>query len=71
MFQRASVGLDVHGSREWHARSTVRPGEGFKQRLCPDSGEILAWLHLLPSPVKVVYAAGRVQQFNSYQELSA
>jgi transposase len=55
---RTSVGLDVH------ARSVVacgvdgRTGELFERRLCPDHGDVLAWLRGLPGPVAVTYEAG-------------
>ncbi|TNB67233.1 IS110 family transposase [Arthrobacter sp. BB-1] len=58
MFERTSVGLDVH------ARSVVAcaldglTGEVFRHRLTPDRDEILAWIISLPPPVKVVYEAG-------------
>lgn len=47
-----------------HALSVVacgidgQTGDMFKQRLCPDSGEILGWLCSLPGLTKVVYEAG-------------
>jgi transposase len=55
---RTSVGLDVH------ARSVVacgldgQTGELFERRLCPDHGEIIAWIRGLPGPVAVTYEAG-------------
>jgi transposase len=55
---RTSVGLDVH------ARSVVacgldgQTGELFERRLCPDHGEIIAWVRGLPGPVAVTYEAG-------------
>lgn len=58
MFERTSVGLDVH------ARSVVAcaldglTGEVFRHRLTPDRNEILAWIISLPPPAKVVYEAG-------------
>jgi transposase len=58
MFERTSIGLDVH------ARSVVGcaidgvTGEVFRRRLTPDFGEILAWILSLPGPVKSVYEAG-------------
>jgi len=33
-------------------------GEVFQRRLCPDHGEIVAWLGDLPGPVAVTYEAG-------------
>ncbi len=58
MFQRTSVGLDVH------ARSVVgfgldsQTGEVFERRLCPDNREILEWITSLPAPVAATYEAG-------------
>jgi transposase len=58
LFERTSVGLDVH------ARSVVGcaldgvTGELWRRRLSPDGGEILAWVSSLPGPVGVVYEAG-------------
>lgn len=58
MYQRTSVGLDVHALSVVACAIDGQTGEVWKQRLCPDSGEILAWLRSLPGPVKVVYEAG-------------
>ena len=58
MYQRTSVGLDVH------ARSVVacgldgETGEFSERRFTPDPGEILAWIAGLPAPVAVTYEAG-------------
>jgi len=58
MYQRTSVGLDVH------ARSVVACGlDGVtgglvERRLTPDPGEILGWIAGLPAPVAVAYEAG-------------
>ena len=58
MYQRTSVGLDVH------ARSVVacgidgETGEVFERRLTPQHGEILTWIRNLPGPVAVTYEAG-------------
>jgi transposase len=58
MYQRTSVGLDVH------ARSVVacgldgETGEFSERRFTPDPGEILAWIAELPAPVAVTYEAG-------------
>ena len=58
MFERTSIGLDVH------ARSVVGcavdgvTGEIFRQRLTPDFDEMLGWCRSLPGPVKAVYEAG-------------
>ncbi len=58
MFQRTSDGLDVHAQSVVSCAIDGQTGEVWKQRLCPDSGEILAWLRSLPGPVKVVHEAG-------------
>lgn len=58
MYQRTSVGLDVH------ARSVVacgldrQTGELFERRLTPDHSELLEWIASLPGPVAVTYEAG-------------
>jgi len=58
MYQRTSVGLDVH------ARSVVacgldgQTGELYERRLTPDHREIFAWIRTLPAPVAVAYEAG-------------
>lgn len=58
VFQRTSVGLDVH------ARSVVacgldrQTGEVFEQRLTPSHDEITAWIQSLPGPAAAVYEAG-------------
>jgi transposase len=58
LIERTSVGLDVH------ARSVVAcgidgvTGELHRARLCPDTGEITAWVRGLPGPSRVVYEAG-------------
>ena len=58
LFERTSVGLDVH------ARSVVGcaldgvTGEVWRRRLTPDNAQILAWVTSLPGPVGVVYEAG-------------
>ena len=33
-------------------------GKVARARLCPDFGEVLAWLHQLWAPVRVTYEAG-------------
>jgi len=54
LIERTSVGLDVH------ARSVVAcgidgvTGEVHRARLCPDTGEIMAWVRGLPGPWRVV-----------------
>ena len=56
--ERTSVGLDVH------ARSVVAcaidgvTGEVHRARLCPDTGEVVAWVGGVPGPARVVYEAG-------------
>lgn len=57
-FQRTSVGLDMHALSVVACAIDRQTGDMFKRRLCPDSGEILVWLRLLPGPVPVVYEAG-------------
>src|SRR5690606_20722038 len=58
MYQRTSVGLDVH------ARSVVacgldgQTGELYERRLTPDHREIFAWIRTLPAPVAVACGAG-------------
>ena len=58
LFERTSVGLDVH------ARSVVAEavdwstGQVFSQRLVPANDVVLAWVRALPAPVAVAYEAG-------------
>ncbi|WP_420838087.1 IS110 family transposase, partial [Antrihabitans stalactiti] len=58
MYQRTSVGLDVH------ARSVVacgldgETGEVVERRLTPQHTELLDWIRKLPPPVAVTYEAG-------------
>src|SRR5215207_5255507 len=56
--QRTSVGLDVHARSVLGCGLDGDTGEVFQRRLCPDHGEILAWLGDLPGPVAVTYEAG-------------
>lgn len=58
MLQRTSIGWDVHALSVVACAIDGQTGDMFKQRLCPDHGEILGWLRSLPGPVKVVYEAG-------------
>jgi transposase len=56
--ERTFVGLDVHAwSVIGHGLDAVT-GEVWQRRLCPDPGEILAWVSGLPGPVAVAYEAG-------------
>jgi transposase len=58
LFERTSVGLDVH------ARSVVAEavdwstGQVFSQRLVPATDVVLAWVQALPARVAVAYEAG-------------
>ncbi len=45
-------------------------GQLTRQRLCPDPGQILAWLVGLAGPVRVVYEAGPTG-FGLYRALTA
>jgi len=56
--ERTSVGLDVHARSVVAAGLDAVTGEVFKQRLVPDSGVVLDWLHGLPGPIAVTYEAG-------------
>ncbi|ARE38138.1 hypothetical protein A0W34_32235 (plasmid) [Rhodococcus sp. BH4] len=58
MFQRTSVGFDVHALSVVACAIDGQSGQKFKQRLCPGHGKILGSLRFLPGPVKVVYEAG-------------
>jgi transposase len=56
--ERTFVGLDVHArSVTGHALDAVT-GEVWQRKLCPDPGEVLRWVSVLPGPVKVGYEAG-------------
>lgn len=58
MFERTSVGLDVHARTVVACALDAQTGEIILHRMTPDHGEILAWILSLPSPVRVVYEAG-------------
>lgn len=58
MFERTSVGLDVHARTVAGCALDAQTGEIILHRMTPDHGEILAWILSLPSPVRVVYEAG-------------
>lgn len=58
MFERTSIGLDVHARSVAGCGIDGETGEIFRQRLTPDFGAILAWILSLPGPVKAVYEAG-------------
>ncbi|UKA55189.1 IS110 family transposase [Arthrobacter sp. FW305-BF8] len=58
MFERTSIGLDVHARSVVACAIDGETGEVFRRRLTPDFGEILAWIQSLPGPVKSVYEAG-------------
>jgi transposase len=55
---RTSVGLDVHARSVLGCALDGDTGEVLQRRLCPDHGEIVAWLSDLPGPVAVTYEAG-------------
>jgi transposase len=58
MFERTSVGLDVHARTVVACALDAQTGEIISHRMTPDHGEILAWILSLPSPMRVVYEAG-------------
>ncbi|MBP2217004.1 IS110 family transposase [Arthrobacter sp. CAN_C5] len=58
MFERTSVGLDVHARSVAGCALDGQTGEVFQRRMTPDRDEILAWIVSLPPPVRVVYEAG-------------
>jgi transposase len=57
-FNGTSVGLDVHALSVVAHAVDEETGQVERARLCPDHGEILAWLHQLRGPVRVAYEAG-------------
>ena len=57
-FNGTSVGLDVHALSVVAHAVDEETGRVERARLCPDHGEILAWLHQLRGPVRVAYEAG-------------
>lgn len=57
-FNGTSVGLDVHALSVVAHAVDEESGRVERARLCPDHGEILAWLHQLRGPVRVAYEAG-------------
>ena len=58
MFQRTSVGLDVHARSVMACGLDRETGELFERRLCPDHDEIREWIRGLPQPVAATYEAG-------------
>ena len=58
MYQRTSVGLDVHARSVVAAAIDGMTGEIVRQTMTPDFTEALAWVSALPGPVKVTYEAG-------------
>ena len=57
-FNGTSVGLDVHALSVVAHAVDEETGRVEQAWLCPDHGEILAWLHRLRRPVQVAYEAG-------------
>ena len=57
-FTGTSVGLDVHALSVVAHAVDEETGRVERARVCPDHGEILAWLHQLRGPVRVAYEAG-------------
>ena len=57
-FNGTSVGLDVHALSVVAHAVDEETGRVERARLCPDHGEIVAWLHRLRAPVRVAYEAG-------------
>jgi transposase len=58
MFERTSVGLDVHARSVVGCAIDNQTGEVFRRRLGPGGEEIRDWVASLPGPVRVVYEAG-------------
>ncbi len=58
VFQRTSVGLDVHARSVAGAAIDGLTGELHRRKLTPDRGEIAAWVASLPGPVRATYEAG-------------
>ena len=58
MYERTSVGLDVHARSVVACAIDGETGELTRTRLCPDYGEIHRWLLGLEGPLRVVYEAG-------------
>ncbi|MGH3096336.1 MAG: IS110 family transposase [Streptosporangiales bacterium] len=58
VFQRTSVGLDVHARSVTAAAIDGQTGEVHRRRMSPEHAEILRWVGSLPGPVKITYEAG-------------
>lgn len=58
MYQRTSVGLDVHARSVVAAAIDGVSGEIHRRTMTPEFAESLAWVGSLPGPVKVTYEAG-------------
>jgi transposase len=58
IFQRTSVGLDVHARSVVAAAIDERTGEVVRRRFGYDPAGVVAWARSLPQPVAVTYEAG-------------
>jgi transposase len=58
MFQRTSVGLDVHARSVVACALDAVTGEIAERRLTPDLDEVVSWMCALPAPVAATYEAG-------------
>jgi transposase len=70
VFERTSVGLDVHARSVAAAAIDSVTGELFQARLGPSYQQVRSWLGGLPGPVAVAYEAGPTG-FGLYRDLSA
>lgn len=58
MYQRTSVGLDVHARSVVAAAIDGVTGEVSRRTMTPEFDQTLAWVGSLPGPVRVTYEAG-------------
>ena len=58
MYQRTSVGLDVHARSVMACGLDGETGKLVERRLVPEPGAVRDWIRQLPMPVAVVYEAG-------------
>lgn len=70
MYERTSVGLDVHARSVVAAAIDGVTGELFQERLVPDPQVVIGWIGRLPGPVAATYEAGPTG-FGLYRALTA
>jgi len=70
IFERTSVGLDVHARSVVATGLDSATGQVFKTTLVPEHEAVIAWLRGLPGPVAATYEAGPTG-FGLYRAITA